>query len=270
MNTKIKISMLPILIGGLIFMTFQGCIKDDTEPYDTTADSITFNPDISYGTMKDAGNNSYKTVTIGTQTWMAENLRTTVYNDGTPIPEVNDNATWRTLTTGAQCISQSADEAEKLYGRLYNWYTVNTGKLCPAGWRVPTNADWVILENFLKKNGYNYFPDDTVTGSFTKSLAATTLWKEFNAEGTVGYHPENNNITGFTALPGGMRYFDGGFGGVGEFGCWWSSTESFPDPLTDPGLKDVAFYRLIANSSYYTQEADERMKCGVSVRCVKN
>ena len=110
-------------------------------------------------------------------------------------------------------------------GRLYNWYAVNTGKLAPAGWHVPTNDDWTILENYLIANGYNYDGTKDVD-KVAKSLCAKTNWELSVEAGTPGYEPKNNNSTGFTAFPGGYRYgYDGYFYSIGKSGSWWSSAE---------------------------------------------
>jgi len=110
---------------------------------------------------------------------------------------------------------------------LYNWYAVNTGKLAPTGWHVPTDAEWTTLENYLIANGYNY--DGSTSGDYyAKSLAATTDWAANayeGSKGTIGDDLSENNRTGFSALPGGWR--DGiGFIGVGDYSFWWSSTDS--------------------------------------------
>lgn len=126
-----------ILIASFAIV-FCSCTKDDDYS------------DISYGTMTDQEGNVYKTITIGTQTWMAENLRTTTYNDGTVIPNVTDNDEWADLSTPAYCWydNDSATYAQT-YGALYNWYTVATDSLCPTGWHVPTDAEWTILTDTL-------------------------------------------------------------------------------------------------------------------------
>ena len=97
------------------------------------------------GTVTDIDGNTYKTVQIGTQTWMAENLRTTKYNDGEAIPYVTDNSVWVKLETPAYCYYNNDISNKKMFGALYNWYTVNTGRLCPSGWHVPTDAEWTTL-----------------------------------------------------------------------------------------------------------------------------
>ena len=207
------IQLLSIAVLLLAFAT--ACDKTDDPGGDTP----------SAGTVKDADGNKYNTVKIGNQVWMVENLKTTKYNDGTPIPNVTDNSEWANLTTGAYCNYDNLESNAATYGRLYNWYAVNTGKLAPKGWHVPTDDDWTILENYLIANGYNY--DGTLDeDKIAKSLCAKTNWELSDEAGTPGAAPENNNSTGFTALPGGYRYgYTGAFDHIGEYGLWWSSTE---------------------------------------------
>ncbi len=211
--------------------------------------------------VKDFDGNIYNTVTIGTQIWMAENLKTTKYNDGTNIPLETDNSAWINLSTGAYCWYNNDEATYKdTYGALYNWLTVNTGNLCPTGWHVPTDAEWTTLENYLIANGYNY--DGTTTGNKTaKSLASTTNWISSFNTGTVGNtdYPDFRNKTGFTALPGGTRSFV--WSSVGEYGAWWSATG-----------KDAtnAWYRyLFYDFSNVTKSGLNKMY-GISVRCIKD
>jgi uncharacterized protein (TIGR02145 family) len=224
-----------LLIAGLLFAVVTACNKTDDQGGDSpNGDSP------SAGTVKDADGNKYDTIKIGTQVWTVENLKTTKYNDGTPIPNVTDNNTWVNRSTGAYCNYDNLESNVETYGRLYNWYAVNTGKLAPAGWHVPTNDDWIILENYLIANGYNY--DGTKDENMiAKSLCAKTNWALSNKPGTPGAAPENNNSSGFTALPGGGRdYYDGAFNYIGKFGHWWSSTEYY---------ENFAYYRGLAYSS---------------------
>ena len=161
-------------------------------------------------TVTDIDGNVYHTVKIGTQTWTVENLKTTRYNDGTPIPLVTDATAWAALTTPGYCWYDNNEVAYKnKYGALYNWYGVNTGKLAPAGWHVPTNAEWLLLIKYL---GYA-----NAAGGKLKE-AGITHWITPNNGAT--------NECGFTALPGGERWGVGGmFDGVDWFGCWWNTTE---------------------------------------------
>ncbi len=174
----------------------------------------------------DYDGNIYRAIKIGNQIWTVENFRGIHYNDGTPIPNVTWGPKWQSLTNGARCYynNDSVKYADK-YGALYNWHAVNTGKLAPAGWHVPTDAEWIELENYLIANGYNW--DGSTGGNkIGKSLAATTDWNSSSDKGEVGNDMESNNYTGFTALPGGYRVSNGDYYFLGLNGCWWSSTES--------------------------------------------
>jgi uncharacterized protein (TIGR02145 family) len=156
----------------------------------------------------DGDGNYYKVVTIGTQTYMAENLKTTRYIDGTAVPFVTDKTVWNTNNTPGYCWYNDASTYKDTYGALYNWYAVNTGKLCPTGWHVPTNDEWKILENYI---------GGSTSGNKLRETG-TTHWLAPN---------DGTNESGFTGLPGGWRNSGNpdGFFGLGDHGAWWSSTE---------------------------------------------
>ena len=212
----------------------------------------------------DADGNNYKVVTIGTQTWMAENLKTTQYNDGTAIQLVTNNTSWLNLSTPAYCwYNNDAATYKNKYGALYNWYTVNNGKLAPTGWHVATDEEWTTLENYLIANGYNY--DGSTQGDYyAKSLAATTDWAidTYTDAGAIGTDLSKNNRSGFSALQGGDRgSSNGSFYDVGDNGYWWSSTES---NTYDAWYRDMYY----GNSSVYRNGSDKQN--GFSVRCVRD
>lgn len=198
----------------------------------------------------DIDGNSYNIVKIGTQTWMAENLKTTKYSDGTIIPLVTSNSAWIALTTPAYCwFNNDATTYKDKNGGLYNLYTVMTGKLCPIGWHVPSNAEWITLGTFLG--------GDAVAGGKMKE-AGTAHWFSLNVGAT--------NESGFTGLPAGFRYdLDGTFQYINvdkNFCDWWSST------LVDAGN---AYHRdLYNNSALLDVRTDGRWKVGFSVRCLKD
>ena len=159
--------------------------------------------------LTDIDGNAYKAIKIGNQVWMYENLKTTKLNDGTAIPLVTTSAAWGNLTTPGYCWYNNDEASNKnVYGALYNWYTINTGKLCPAGWHVPTVAEWTTLTTFLG--------GESVAGGKLKETGIAH-WKSPNTGAS--------NETGFTALPGGFRDFDGVFAQIYNSGCWWSATE---------------------------------------------
>ena len=215
---------------------------------------------VTTGSATDQEGNTYKTVTIGTQTWFAENLKTSKYNDGTTIPNVTDATEWSNLTTGAYCNYNNDASNAATYGRLYNWYAVNTGKLCPTGWHVPSNDEWTTLQYYLIENSYNY--DGTTTDNkIAKAMASTTDWSSSSSTGAIGNNPSTNNKSGFTALPGGYRSYSGAFNYVGDYGYWWSSAEY--DTYT-------AYYRGLSYLySYLSYNLNSKVS-GFSVRCLRN
>jgi uncharacterized protein (TIGR02145 family) len=238
----------------VLLSTILTCTTDDSN-----------NPlDLGQGTVIDADNNTYTTVVIGSQVWTAENLRTTKYNDGTAIPHVTDSVAWANLSTPGYCFyNNSTSASEKVrWGALYNWYAVITGKLAPSGWRVPSDNDWTILQNYLIANGFNY--DGSTSGNkIAKSLAAKTDWSSLNNVGVIGNDLSSNNSTGFSALPNGCRGIvnNYGFGDQSKRGDWWSATDYDASNAWGRALD----YRECDLSRYNFQK-----KNGFSVRLVRD
>jgi uncharacterized protein (TIGR02145 family) len=243
-----------LYIAVLLFAGATACDKTDDPGGDFP----------SAGTVKDADDNIYKTVKIGTQVWTVENLKTTKYNDGTPIPNVTDSEEWASLRTDAYSNYDNLASHAETFGRLYNWYAVNTGKLAPEGWHVPTDDDWTILENYLITNGYNYdgTKDLNKINKIAKSLSAKTNWALSSEVGTPGASPENNNSTGFTALPGGRRDREGKFDLIGNNGYWWSSTQSSSEAN--------AYSRVMGYNAYPLGFLGTVKESGFSVRMVRD
>jgi uncharacterized protein (TIGR02145 family) len=212
--------------------------------FTTGSDTIVFNQSVTYGTVRDIDGNIYRTVEIGLQTWMAENLKTTSYKDGQPIPRIMDDAVWQSDEKGAYCHYNNEFSNKYLYGALYNWHAVNTGLLCPDGWHVPTDIEWTILTDFL---------DGEIGAGGKLKEVETTHWNSPNSGAT--------NETGFTALPGGSRHSTNGFYYLGSDGYWWTSTES-------PG--NLAYYRYLFSGDPNMRTYDSDQKNGYSVRCVKD
>lgn len=196
--------------------------------------------------IKDIDGNVYKTVTIGSQTWMAENLKVSKYNDGTPIPNITDSLEWFNLTTGAWCNYKNLESNNINYGKLYNWYTVsNSNKnVCPTGWHVPTNVEWTILIDYL--GGTN------LAGAKMKEIG-TTNWISPNNEAT--------NTSLFTGLPSGYRGNYGYYYLIGNIGYWWSSTEIMKFNAMSTHLNN---YAGIAFNNGSNKEN------GLSIRCLKD
>ncbi len=159
----------------------------------------------------DADNNNYSVVQIGTQLWMAENLKTTRYLNGEDIPEITVNSSWGNLTTGAYCwYNNDSAMYGSRYGALYNWYSINDNRnIAPYGWHVPTDAEWTELTTFL---------GGTETAGGKVKETCSTLWQNPNTGAT--------NATGFTALPNGYRFLDGSFDENGNWSVWWTSSSS--------------------------------------------
>jgi uncharacterized protein (TIGR02145 family) len=206
-------------------------------------------------TLSDPDGNIYTTMTIGTQVWMKENLKTTKYNDGTAIPNVTVNATWSTLTTGAYRDYSNTAANSLTYGRQYNWYAVdnnvatraasNGGKnVCPTGYHVPSDAEWTTLINLLG--------GESIAGSMLKETG-TTHWLSPNTGAT--------NNTGFTALPGGYCDPEGGHYFITINGFYWSSTEY---------STGEAFSRIMSYNYYYAVKGSYNKRYGYSIRCIRD
>jgi uncharacterized protein (TIGR02145 family) len=216
-----------------------------------------------YGTFTDPRDGEvYQTVKIGEQIWMAENLRTTKYNDGTDIPLVTDNSAW--LRNDPAYCWYNNDEAtyKDTYGALYNWKVVETGKLAPKGWHVPTENEWSKLEAYLGANGYNYDgTTDTWGAKLGKSLASQSIWQSSTEIGDVGNDLSTNNSSGFNGLPSGRRLsISGEFVGDSTECFWWSSTEAAYG----------AYFRGLYDTHSFVYSNDGDRRNGYSVRCIKD
>jgi uncharacterized protein (TIGR02145 family) len=211
---------------------------------------ITFN----FVACTDGDGNNYPVIETGTggrkcppQTWMAANLKTTKYNDGiTIIPQVTDKTAWSNLDAHGYCWYDNKDaEYKDIYGALYNWYALNSGKLCPVGWRIASNDDWLHFTDY-------FLGGASIAGGKLKETD-TAHWKSPNAGAT--------NKSGFTARPGGFRNYDGSFSDIGSYGYWWSATAN--DATT-----------AWARSMYYDNDDvgknSYNKKDGFSVRCMKD
>jgi uncharacterized protein (TIGR02145 family) len=197
----------------------------------------------------DGEGNIYKTVNIGTQQWMAENLKVSKYSDGTTIPNISDNTQWQNNTTGAWAFYNNDAVNNTKYGKLYNWYavspTTNGNKnVCPTGWHVPTDAEWTIL--------IDYLGGESVAGGKMKE-AGTTSWNSPNTDAT--------NTSLFTALPVGFRNDNGNYGVIGFEGSWWSSTEN---------NTSNAWTRFLSSSFGFVYRGDISKKSGIAVRCLRD
>ncbi len=204
-----------------------------------------FSGSLAAQSVKDIEGNIYLTTVIGKQVWMAENLKTTKFNDGTPIPLVTEDKIWKGLKKPAYCWFNNDIENKDVYGALYNWYTVSIKKLCPKGWHESTDADWKTLMSFIG--------DQELAGDKLKE-AGDEHWKNSLDQATDEYE--------FTALPGGMRHYDGMFPTFGSsYAVWWTST-----PFNDKTAWNCGLY-FSSSKLYHGYDFKEN---GFSVRCVKD
>jgi uncharacterized protein (TIGR02145 family) len=228
---KTNLSIISFLFLGFLLTFNTGCSKTE---------------DLAV-TVTDLDGNVYHTVTIGTQIWMVENLRTTKYNDGTAIPLVTGNTAWTELSSPGYCwYKNDASTYKNTYGALYNWYAVGTGKLAPTGWHIPTDAEWATLITFLG--------GESIAGNKLKETG-TVNWLTSYTSGT--------NETGFTALPGGYRSpLDGMYGGIGSGGNFWSSTLKVNSIF--------AYDTFMAYDSPKASKSGNVKEFGQSVRCIRD
>ena len=231
MSTKIaKRSFIYLSLLATFALIFCGCNKADKPVTPLT----------------DIDGNTYKTVKIGTQTWMAENLKTSRFNNGTYIPLITDADAWANLSTPGFCwYNNDSVSFKEIYGALYNGYTINTWNICPAGWHVPEKQEWLTLRDFL---------GDSLTGGGKLKETGTSHW--------VSPNTGASNLFGFTARPGGYRtgLAAGSFRTMGYYGYWWAGTE---DNLYNGRA------RLMTYDASEIASGAGLKKNGYSVRCVK-
>lgn len=223
MKNKKNIWLYSLIALGFVILFNFSCKKDKNK------DTVT-----------DIDGNVYHTVKIGTQTWLVENLKTTKYRNGDPIPNVTTNTEWNNLTTGAYSNYDNNSSYADTYGRLYNWYAVNDSRnIAPDGWHVATDAEWTTLlsevgsKDKLKESG-------------------TAHWQSGNT---------GNNSSGFTALPGGDREVNGTYKAIGQYGLWYTSTMSGGNPVAQYIPNDNSFLAFSGTNIGRT---------GCAVRCIKD
>jgi uncharacterized protein (TIGR02145 family) len=231
MKTKNKIWIYSLILMVLVLMLTYSCKKDEDANNKIT----------------DADGNVYNSVTIGTQVWMVENLKTTRYRNGdligTTTPATLDISA--EATPKYQWAYDGNESNVATYGRLYTWYAVTDIRgVCPTGWHLPIDAEWNTLTT--SQGG------ESVAGGKLKETG-TTHWSAPNTLAT--------NEAGFSALPGGHRLFDGSFYLVGYSGYWWNSTEY----STSSALYRYMYYSV---SNVYSENTYKNY--GLSVRCLKD
>lgn len=247
-----------LLISSIIttaFVAINSCHKEDKNDPP---------PTLITGTVTDMEGNIYKTVVIGSQVWMAENMRATRYRNGDSIPNVTDGEQWINLTSGAYCDYDTNPSLGLVYGKLYNWYAVQDERnLAPQGWHVASDADWIVFGKYIgcgdffcglkiKETGYGHWISSAISRPAT-------------------------NETGFTALPGGIRLDNSGvphkgaFNGIGLFAYWWTFTEATSENAWARHLDFAGGFLHEGDSS----SCENNHYCydknfGLSVRCVQD
>jgi uncharacterized protein (TIGR02145 family) len=230
MKMKCRIRIFQYLIGFILISACSTLNGEDNIP--------------SGNTITDIDGNVYHIISIGTQVWMTENLKTTKFSDGTRMDNITDNTAWNNLIAPGYCFYHNDTSNKNTYGGLYNWYAVNTQKICPSGWHVPSDAEWTTLTNYLG--------GESVAGCKLKE-AGNRHWISSNAGAT--------NESGFAALPGGNRIFNGVFEFEGVKGSWWTSTSY--DSRTAWQRVIYCIYSDVSKNNYFK-------RFGFSVRCIKD
>lgn len=208
----------------------------------------------------DIEKNSYPIVKIGKQTWLAQNLRTTKYNDGQEIDEISDNEMWSNIKKGACTTYPNLKNSDsiKIYGKLYNWKAVESNKLCPTGWHVPSSFEWDTLELFLSKNLYAY---EDGNSEIAQSLVSSNGWCTSENPASPGSENGVKNTSGFNAFPAGSRTASGDFYYIWLSANFWTSTEY---------NKDEAHFRQLFYFETKLAKNRNPKNLGMSIRCVKD
>lgn len=241
-----------ILIGLItVAVSLTGCKKDDDNKESTPNNPA---PLVCQSTVTDADGNTYDVIKIGNLCWMKQNLKTTKYNDGSPIQTNLSDTQWQNTSNGAYAIYDDDPANDATYGKLYNGHAVATGKLCPAGWRIPTDQEWKDLESAL---GMSTADLDLTgeRGNVGGKMKSTSLWDPPNAGAS--------NSSDFSALPAGNRSDLGEYVVIRQYTDFWSSTEYATD-------NNYLWMRTL----YYNGEGVGRnyvlKNKGYSCRCVRS
>jgi len=224
-----------ILILGLIIIQLDSCKKEDPI------------------TVTDVDGNTYMAVTIGKQVWMTENLRTTKFNDMSVITNVTGNNIWANITIPAYSWFDNDTAYRDLYGGLYNYFTVESGKLCPDGWHVPSNDEFKALEKSLGM---------TQAGADSLEWRGTDQGKKMKSRTGWNYNGNGTNSSGFSGLAGGYRYgVDGSFNDLGAVSYWWTSSKK---------SSTLGLYRRLDYNQIKVYAEGVRLQAGKYVRCVRD
>ena len=224
---------------------------------DKDADSVMIHVMDTSGVFTDARDGHlYKWIRIGNQNWMVENLAYLPSVSPSNTGSITEKHYYVYGYEGGIVSEAMATANYSTYGALYNWEAAKTA--CPDGWHLPSDSEWTILTEFLTNEGFGFNGSGTDIG---KSMASTMGWTFNSKVGRVGNDQANNNGTGFTALPGGNRYYLGGFYELGDDARFWTSSESMP---MDAWFRNIRYdYDVVFRVDFFRS-------FGLSVRCVKD
>jgi uncharacterized protein (TIGR02145 family) len=253
--------MKQLILSLSLAAILLSCKKTDSTPTHTTPNKDTTQTSIAkYGAgVTDIDGNKYKTVIIGTQEWMGENLKVSKYNDGSTIPNVVDNVEWSKLTSAAFCNYNNSDSIATIYGKLYNWYAVDTKNLCPTGWHVPTKSEVVKLIISLK--------GDTLSINGNGQTVFNHVGLKVKEKGTIHWENPNNsnNLSLLSILPNGYRVDAGDFSAIKRQANFWISNESseskafYFGTTSESILEDLVFIETYGKGFG-----------GFAIRCIKD
>lgn len=242
---------------SVVFSGLEAHTKYYFRAYATNSEGTSYGNEVSemtLGEITDFDGNIYNTVKIHSTVWMVENLKTKHFNDGTEIPFIIEQRDWISLTNPGYCWYKNNEINYTNYGSLYNWYTVNSSKICPDGWHVPQDSEW---KNFEREIGLSFDEADVIgwRGNDEAIQLRDTIGWSNNGNGENGY--------GFSALPGGYRsnLYGTTFYGLGAHGAWWTATES--DTVE-------AFIRLLSADSTNIFRGSLDKRDGLSIRCIRD
>lgn len=236
-------------------------VTDQEQEQATDEINIIFKNVVSNETVTDIDGNVYSTAILGDQIWMAENLKTTKYRDGTPIDLAADTSSWFYSTTGAYCwYDNNKEENADKYGALYNWYAVKTGDLCPDGWHVPTDEEWKTLELFLGMLQGDVDNNEwRGTNEGSKLAGNSSLWSTGELIQNIDF-----GISNFNAIAGGIRKLDADFAGLGSNSFFWTATKRNDTQAWYRNLNSTNTKINRSGSGYDLNDI------GCSVRCIKD
>ncbi len=220
----------------------------------------------SLTSVTDIDGNVYKIVRIGSQIWMAENLKTTKYCNGDQIPNVTDNTQWLNLTTGAWSYYENNSNYNSIYGKLYNGFTaIDARNVCPCEWHIPTRTEWMQLVNYLIANGYNYDGSKS-ENKIGKAIASKSLWDGSINVGDAGNDIQSNNRSNFNAFPAGFRtYYNGRFAGLTNVTSFYMKENDGLDAISQESIRPDFDMGIDGNFINL-----EQFRWGNSIRCIKD